>query len=80
LPSGVSTCEIDASTGNSSPLDRKPYTTVLPLIRREVTPVAPKRATCAACLDRNRSGNSMDKGRPSASEAGQPKILSAARL
>ena len=80
LPSAVSSWEIEASIGNSSPLLRKPRITVLPPMRREVTPVAANRRICSRCPARKRSGISMSKERPITCSPGQPKIFSAAWL
>jgi len=83
LPWRVAIWEMDASIGNSLPSARRPQR-VTPSppcpLRRVVTPVAAKRRTWSPWPRRNRSGMSMDRGRPMTCAAGQPKVCSAARL
>ena len=77
-PSSVC-CEIDASTGNSWPSARRPWSTQEPM-PREVIAVFPKRSMCDRCAARKRSGRSMSSFLPRTASRGQRKTRSAAAL
>ena len=72
--------EIEASTGNISPLARRARTQPEPIGWRQLTPVRPKLRMSSACLRRTSSGSSMSRVWPSAAAAGRPNIRSAAGL
>ena len=79
-PSPARICEIDASTGNSSPFARRPQTCPSCPMRRLVCPERAKRSMCSRCAERNRSGISASSGRPTTSALLRPNIFSAAGL
>jgi hypothetical protein len=78
--SRISICEIEISTGNVSPLARRPLTQPGPIILRRVSPVPANRLMCSACRGRSFSGISVSIGWPIASAAASPNISSAAGL
>ncbi len=63
--------EIDASIGNSSPSARRAISIIWLPMRRDVTPVSPKRWMCARWPSRKRCGISLSSGSPSTAARGR---------
>ncbi len=76
----TSTCEMEASIGNSSPFDRSPTIAPNCLIPRWVTWVCPKVWIWILWASWNRSGMNRSRGCPMVSVAREPNICSAAAL